>query len=173
MGLHVKGDDCSWAVASPDDTYRYLLCRRWNPRQPLDLYVMINPSTARHDRADPTMKKCYGFSRRRGAGGFLIGNLFAYSTPYVNMLQQAHRQGLDIVGPRNASLIAWARYMMTGKTIVAWGRVPPKLRGLAITKAEAWPDTLCFGYTKDGFPCHPLMLAYDTPLIAYEDRVAA
>ena len=85
LGLVSQGDWNSWAVTSPDDVYRYCLGRMWDDYAPPDerpwwerdaarfliAYCMLNPSKARHDVDDPTIRKCVGFARRLGAGGFL------------------------------------------------------------------------------------------------------
>ncbi|HEV8462120.1 MAG TPA: hypothetical protein VGQ38_15580 [Gaiellaceae bacterium] len=34
LGLVAQGDDFAWAVTSPDDRFRYVLGRAWNPHEP-------------------------------------------------------------------------------------------------------------------------------------------
>ncbi len=71
--LHGNG-----AIFSDDDTYRYLLWRTWDESLPRLLWVLLNPSTADAEIADPTLSACIGFSQELRYGGLEIVNLFAY-----------------------------------------------------------------------------------------------
>jgi hypothetical protein len=179
LGLITQGTPAAWAVTSPDGVHRYVLGRLWDdfdadqtnlcvdsPR-PLWCFGMLNPSVARHDVDDRTLRKCIGFARRGGAGGLVIVNALAYSTPYPADMLAAHRRGVNVVGEHNEAAIAWALgnvHNLLGRNVAAWGNVPPKLRTLAsamqmqFRMAHSW----CFGRTADGSPRHPLMLGYDT-----------
>jgi hypothetical protein len=174
LGLVTVGDETRWAVTSPDDRYRYVLGRTWDDffgagsHRPLWTFVMLNPSTARTED-DPTVRKCIGFAKRGGAGGLMIVNLFAYSTPYPKELVRAHfGDADDIIGPQNDPVLRWAlgRPALLGRNIAAWGRIPPKLRKLAIRPRV--PGVECFGLNGDGTPKHPLMLGYETPLVRWD-----
>jgi hypothetical protein len=179
LGLVTKGDESAWAVTSPDDRYRYVLARTWDAyfdreasARPLWVFGMLNPSTARHDVEDPTVRKCIGFARRGGAGGFLIVNLAAYSTPEPRELVRAHLAGVNVVGEHNAAAVHWAlsRPALLGLNIAAWGRVPPKLRSVTQATRVQFMGAQCFGLTADGSPRHPLMLAYATPLRSFGEE---
>lgn len=65
------------AVLSPDQIYRFQLWRTWS-RKPKVLFIMHNPSTADHMQDDPTIRRCIGFAKSWGAGGFYVGNLSPY-----------------------------------------------------------------------------------------------
>ena len=59
--------------------------------------------------------------------------------------------------------------------IAAWGplsKLPKSLRRRWLTVCriadEAGAKLMCFGTAGDGQPRHPLMLAYDTPLIEWK-----
>ncbi len=173
LGLVTKGDECAFAVTSPCDRYRYVLGRCWDNYfdreasvRPLWVFGMLNPSLARHDVADATVRKCTGFARRGGAGGFLVVNLAAYSTPYPDELVRAHRSGIDVVGPQNEAAIRWAlsRPALLGLNIAAWGRIPPKLRSVTQVSRVSFAGAQCLGRNQDGSPRHPLMLPYTTQL---------
>jgi hypothetical protein len=66
----------SWADLSDCGTYRYRLGRRW-AEGPVDVWIMLNPSTADATVDDRTIGRCMEFSRRWGAGALVVGNLFA------------------------------------------------------------------------------------------------
>lgn len=186
LGLVTKGDERAWAVTSPDDRYRYVLGRTWDdyfdddrpwwdrgPTRALWVFGMLNPSDARHDVDDPTIRKCVGFARRGGAGGILVVNLLAYSTPYPRALVADARNGIDVRGPVNEAVLAWAlsRPALLGLHVAAWGCIPPKLRSLTQGPRSQflWSRPQCLGLTAAGEPRHPLMLAYATPLVPLGD----
>ncbi len=179
LGLVTRGDESSWAVTSPDDRYRYVLARMWDRYfdseesvRPLWVYGMLNPSTARHDQDDPTIRKCTGFARRGGAGGFLVVNLCAYSTPSPQELVRAYLSRVNVVGEHNQAAVRWAlsRPALLGLNIAAWGRVPPKLREITKETRSQFAGAQCFGFTAGGEPRHPLMLPYSTPLCSLASK---
>ena len=185
LGLVTVGDERAWAVTSPDDRYRYILGRTWDPyfqdrqpgllseaTRPLWVFGMINPSDARV-KDDPTIRKCTGFAKRGHAGGFIVVNMLAYSNKKPSELVRLHREGVDVRGEHNAAAMQWAlsRPALLGRHVAAWGRVPPSLRSLAqpgiVQFLCSGPD--CFGLNDDGSPKHPLMLAYSTPIVSIRD----
>jgi hypothetical protein len=181
LGLVTQGDEHSWAVTSPDNQYRYVLGRMWDsyfddgrdwwdrdPIRALWVFGMLNPSKARHDLDDPTVRKCIGFAKRGGAGGFLVVNLFAFSATDPRDLVTAAKAGTDICGEHNETALAWAvsRPALLGLNIAAWGRVPARLRVLAQRPRGQFTSRgcHCLGVNSDGSPRHPLMLAYSTQM---------
>ena len=180
-GLVTQGDWQAWAVTSADDVYRYALGRFWDDYAPKDerpfwergdhrhliCFCMLNPSKARHDVPDPTMRKCVGFAKKHGAGGIIIVNLFAFSTPYPTELRDKARSGFDVVGPANHDALDWAtsRPALLGRNIAAWGKIPKKLYHLTMNSRFHFNSGECFGKNGDGSPKHPLMLGYDTPIV--------
>ena len=81
--------------------YRYRLTREWSDK-PLLPFVMLNPSDANAEIDDPTIRRCMGFARAWGYGGIVVGNLYAFRTPYPETLWKAP----DPYGPLNdAALI--------------------------------------------------------------------
>lgn len=176
LGLITVGDESAWAVTSPDDRYRYILGRMWddyfnddpfNMPNPLWVFGMLNPSKARV-KDDPTIRKCTGFAKRGGAGGFIVVNTMAYSETHPKRLVELYKSGVDVRGEHNAAALQWALATTIGrKHIAAWGRIPPKLREAAkpgmVQFLGIEPD--CFGLNDDGSPKHPLMLGYNTPIV--------
>lgn len=188
LGLVTVGTEEAWAVTSPDDQYRYILGRTWDPYfqeqrgllsepvRPLWVYGMLNPSKARIDD-DPTIRKCIGFTKRGGGGGFIVVNMLAYSSPYPKDVIAAYRNGVNVQGEHNTAALAWAlsRPALLGRHIAAWGIIPPKLRSVAQSSVVQFlcskPD--CFGLNDDNSPKHPLMLGYSTPIVSYSEARSA
>jgi hypothetical protein len=87
----------SSAVFSDCQRYRYRLDRVWNPDSPPLAFGMLNPSTADHERNDPTIERCERRARALGFGSLVVWNLFAYRTTSPEIL----RKQTDPVGPQN------------------------------------------------------------------------
>lgn len=151
---------------SKDGLYRYRLTQRWGPGKMLR-FIMLNPSTADAFKDDNTIRRCRGFALREGYGALGVWNLWAYRTKDPQVLWQARRDGIDIVGPENdyrlTRILALAPYL---PVVAAWGPNVVKdmprvewLRGLP-GGDHLWH----LGLSKDGHPRHPLMLRKDAPL---------
>lgn len=170
------------AKVSPDRRYRYWLQRRW-AEGPVGVVVGINPSTADADAEDHTTRKLIGFAERWGWGGYWLVNPFALRATDQRELLRAE----DPVGPENDDelLAAFARGALTADeylvpaVVCAWGSAKTvAIRRLLDRRLEqlwallsgaglatrAWS---CLGTSRDGSPRHPLMLAYDTPLVPF------
>jgi hypothetical protein len=171
-----EGNHHAWAVFSNDRVYRYMLARMWDEyfeqtaaARPLMVFGMLNPSSAGAFRSDPTIRKCVGFAERHKCGGILVVNAGAL----VSTDPKGLRAAADPVGPHNERMIDWAfGVALLAIRVCAWGRVESVhvrkrlQRSMHHIKTHAhW----CFGKTKDGEPRHPLMLAYDTPLVHMAD----
>lgn len=143
----------SWAVVSGDGVYRYRLGRNWGDG-PTDVWIMLNPSTADATRDDPTIRRCIGFSKRWGAGGLVVVNLYALrSTDPAALLTHP-----DPVGPDNDEtlVMAGAHAELTGgRAIAAWGTHPATAHRAVAAYALAGP-LWCLGTTRSGAPRHPL-----------------
>lgn len=166
-----------WASVSADQRYRYELGRVWDPTKPVVLYVGLNPSTADAEHDDQTSLKWRGFASRWGFGGYLAGNLFGLRATDPKELVRRVRLGLklEVLGERNDShLVAMVQRGDLGLIVPCWGSSIPKELGyrrqevlglLEHWRARAVP-VRCLGTTANGDPRHPLMLGYDTPLVA-------
>lgn len=158
--------NCGRAVFSPCNTYRYRLERDVQEKGIIIVYFGVNGSTATEYQDDQTTKKWFGFTLRNGGRKYIAVNPFAFRATDVRKLSLA----ADPVGPENDHHLREA--ITDGDILVpCWGsrkKVPKSLRYhfddlLTLLQASGKPiKTL--GFTKEGDPCHPLMLRYDTPL---------
>ena len=157
------------ARISQCERYRYTLDRVWDDQYPRVTWVMLNPSTADASVDDPTIRKCIGFSQRWDYGAIRVLNLFAWrATKPRDLLSASDPVGPDNNVSANDELV-----------VVAWGgSFPKKLtqlveRRVAQLRRQANGEWVCLGLTKTGHPRHPLMLAYATELMIWEDEVEA
>jgi hypothetical protein len=157
------------AVISHCGLYRYILKRDFFRPGPVAAVFMVNPSTADASANDATIRKLLGFGARLGWHGLIVANVCAYRATDVRELGGVP----DPVGPDNERYI---RETMRDADlhIAAWGpvaKLPRELREEwrmidVLAKDEGY-DLQCWGTAKDGHPRHPLMLAYDTPLVPW------
>lgn len=158
------------AVISPCGAYRYRLERHALTGAGAVAWIMVNPSTADATQDDATIRKVIGFSNRMGAGWAIVGNKFAYRATDVRELKVCR----DPTGPDNDAHLA-AIISEAPTVVVAWGplaKLPKHLHCRWRTVARIADDIgrplMCFGTAQDGHPRHPLMLAYDTPLVEWK-----
>jgi len=158
------------AVISPCGLYRPRLDRVLSGSGPVAAIYGVNPSTADAEKNDQTIRKDMGFGARLGWSRIIKGNLCSFRATDVRELRTA----TDPIGPEND------RYLEeimreADVNVAAWGpsaKLPMQLRGrwrevVAIAERVGKP-LYCWGIAKDGQPRHPLMLAYDTPLVKWE-----
>jgi hypothetical protein len=157
------------AIISECGEYRYRLERDFGDEPQAFAFFGVNPSTADSIVDDQTVMKWVGFSRRNGAGRFIVGNVFAFRATNVKELASAG----DPVGVENTEHI---RGIIRDADILVpcWGnraKVPKPLRWkfsvVAALLRESGKPVRCFGVTKSGDPKHPLMLPYTTELIDF------
>lgn len=155
------------ATFSPDRRYRYHLWRKWG-NGPWMVWILLNPSTADAVENDPTIERCERRARQMNFGAVSILNLFAYrSTDPAGMLAAD-----DPVGPDNDDEILYhACHPLTGMVICAWGvhgmhreRDERVLHLLKEAGVELWG----LGLTVEGYPRHPLYVAYDEQPVRWE-----
>lgn len=163
----VKG----WARFSDDDRARFELWRRWGERErPYWLWCGMNPSTARGDVDDPTVRKEQGISARHGAFSLAKVNLAAIrATSPADVTTEA-------VARYNKENLATIERLMRDaeRVVVAWGVVPRPMRHLpplVVAIAERLRLRLwCVGVTGDGHPRHPLYVAAATEPVPWPAR---
>ena len=140
--------------------YRYTLEETWDATLPRVMWLLMNPSVAGLDHADPTLRRTGAFSRKWGYGGQLVGNVHAYRTTAQRRLLEID----DPAGPENdEALVMMAK--RTGIVMLAYGQPPKPLRPRSAHVVELLQATGAKLYAlrlaKDGSPFHPLYLPGD------------
>lgn len=173
-----KGNEKKGAIFSKDGLHRYLLWRQLEPGlfgepQGSVLFVGLNPSTADHEKSDPTCTREVDFASRWGFHRYVKANLFGFRS--TDPLGLAHAK--DPVGPQNLTTILDQAHTAS-LIVLCWGdgkggkvkqliqteslalqaelcRVLTRVAGLL---DEAPTPVRCFGVTQNGNPKHPLYL---------------
>jgi hypothetical protein len=148
------------AIFSPDRKLRYVVTRKLGESSRVLAAIGLNPSKADAFRNDPTVKRCINFAAAWGCGLYVMLNASAFRATEPSDMAAAARDGIDVVGPHNATFIA-AVFELLGAddvALAAWGvnaefaRVQ-RIAGLAY---GAGIQLACLGMTKSGAPRHPL-----------------
>lgn len=160
-GLITQTHGDAQALFDPEMTYRYRLTWRWG-RGDRVVFVMLNPSTATAQVADPTIRRVWRFARDHFNPGRLdVVNLYALRASDPAQL----RLHPDPVGPDNDDMLR--RTVLGADAVVAaWG-AKAGARGETVRRmlGEQDTDVWALRLTRDGSPAHPLYLpASTTPL---------
>lgn len=162
------------AYISENGLFRYALARVWSKVDPTLLVVMLNPSTADALQDDPTVTRLIHRAQAAQYGGLLVCNLYAYRATDPKELEKRHARAQDIIGPENNDVIK-ASARKCGHAAVAWGAHPlVKRREQTVLNLlyETHPRLLMIDRTKDGYPKHPLHVAYARTFQPYDGRFA-
>ncbi len=156
------------AIFSDCGKYRHLLWDVWDESKPILPWVLFNPSQAGKmvdgmRKPDPTWTKGVGFSTRLGYGGQVFANPFDFIATDAKDLKRAGYP----CSPYANDYILRACSMGDGKVVCAWGALGRGLSRprdvLQLIRAAGFTP-MALGFTDDGLPRHPLMLAYSTQL---------
>lgn len=142
---------------SNDSRHRYRLWRTLanHPGERAVVFVGLNPSTADENTDDPTVRRMLGFAERWGASRLEVLNAYALRSTDPRALREAD----DPVGIDND---AWIR-LITRQTqrpiyvIAAWGANCESARDAQL-RSLLPPGAHALGFTKAGYPRHPLYL---------------
>lgn len=161
------------ARLSEDGRYRYTLTRSWGGGALREtdavVWVCLNPSTADHERDDPTIRRMIGFTRSWNYTALVVVNLFALRARDPRELARTQAAGLDPIGPDNDTTLL---SVCEGAPLVVagWGahefarpRAAQVLRMIDTPELGLQP-VACLGRTKDGHPRHPLYSKWDAQL---------
>jgi hypothetical protein len=85
------------------DLYRYELVETWDPLGKKVMFLLMNPSVAGIEHADPTLIRTGKYARRWGYGCQMIGNVHAYRVTDSKELLKVD----DPIGPDNDAAIVW------------------------------------------------------------------
>lgn len=152
------------AVFSEDGLYRYLLIRVWRSLpEKLLLFNGLNASTGNGRRDDATISRLTYRAYTLGYGGLLCTNLAALVSKEPAGLFKTP----DPIGPLNDDYIKAALALTGGVALLGWGQLIKGVdflerRADAVIKMVREP--YCLGKTQDGYPKHPLYVAYSQQL---------
>ncbi len=147
--------------------YRYILGTRG--QRPL-ICIGVNPSTARPDALDNTLKSVERIALGNGYDSFLMFNVYAQRATDPNAMEKAlnpllHRENMAAfryvlsLSPEPAVWAAW------GAVIEKRGYLSGCVRDMLDIGKEYGARWYCAGaITKKGHPHHPLYLRKDEPL---------
>ena len=146
------------AIIDDSGMYRYMLMRQWGKGNRFINFILLNPSTADHEKDDPTVKACIAIAQNNGFDGVYITNLFAFRATQPKDLKQA----TDPIGPENETYLL--KYnQLSEKTIVAWGNHGSFFGGAKRVLDLFSKKTLyCLVKNKSGTPKHLLYVKRDT-----------
>ena len=155
------------AIFDPTRRYRYLLRRFVQMRDGRILFVLLNPSTADEAQDDPTIRRCYGFTRSWDLGLLEVVNIFALRSTDPAQLYAPH----DAIGRDNDQHIAEAAER-ADLVVCGWGEHGAwKSRGkvvLEVISEHTDPAKIrCLDINRSGEPKHPLYVAADRRLRPY------
>ena len=168
--LEKQGSEMS-AILSDCRKYRYKLYRDVDMfGDKVIAFFGINPSTADESTDDPTVRKMRGFGERNNCKRFIIANVFAFRATDVNELATAidpkgpdnQKHILDVIGEANILVPCWGSRDKIPKSLHKY------LDEFLETLLASGKPVYCFGKTVSGDPKHPLMLGYDTELVALD-----
>lgn len=155
-------------VFSECGQYRYQLSEIWDPKKPLVLWLLMNPSVGCTDYSDPTLCKTGRFARKWGYGGQLVGNVHAFRATDKSKLLSVD----DPVGPDNDRAIL--KMAARAKTVIlAFGQPPKALRkrGERVVTLLRHHKRLChLRLSTGGTPMHPLYLPETLLPKPYRDK---
>lgn len=146
------------ALLSKDKKYRYSLKRIWDNDKPIVLFIMLNPSLADNYQDDPTIRRLIKFAKLYGYGGFYVGNLFSYITPYPSELLDK-----DLMFSKKNIHEIKKMIGLTKDVVYGWGNSFEEPEWLK----QIISNPKCFGKNKNKTPKHPLYLSYNNKLVDY------
>jgi hypothetical protein len=140
--------------------YRYSLTVAWDSSKPQMMFIGLNPSTATHEKKDPTLGRVVGFAKQWGFGGVVMTNIFAWrDTDPFAMMDVDEPVGLE----NDEVLVGCAKSVAF--IVAGWG-VHGSHRGrgdqVRVMLEERGGLLHHLGLTKHGYPRHPLYLRDDS-----------
>ncbi len=158
----IETDYISDAVISDCGKYRYSLSRIWEKEKGIITFICLNPSTADAKKDDPTIRRCIGYSKDWGYGGFYMANLFAFRATDPKIMKQSDSP----IGPLNNNHLLNLKNK-SSIIIAAWG-TNGNYRGRDKEVLELMGNDLyCLEKSQKGHPKHPLYLKKDLKPIPY------
>lgn len=143
-------------------THRYWLSWIFDPAKPLLFALMLNPSTATHEKLDPTVKGMLRRALEWGYGGLVVVNVYAYRATKPTDMPKPIRLA---IGKWNDAYIRHAMLMSKrgGLLVCGWGgHKEATIRGklLAAKAALLGVKLKALWINGDGSPKHPLYISF-------------
>lgn len=141
--------------------YRFSLERIWDETKPLALVLLHNPSTADAKVNDPTVLRLIGWLTLWGYGGFRIVNLIPLRSPQPDVAlawwraNRHHQAMLDNYTALALNAIP-VQLVLVGYGILASDEHELARTALTHIQNRTTAPVKCLGFTKDGFPIHPM-----------------
>jgi len=146
------------AFSGENDRYRDELRRCWDASLPMLVVCMLNPSTADHEKEDPTLLILIHFGKLWGFGGLIVVNLYSLRASRPSAMMAAESP----IGPNNAAYlneaIAYAEEH-GGWLLAAWGNDggwEGRDEWFCARAMQAGVTLKCLGTTNSGKPKHPM-----------------
>ena len=144
-------------------TYRHWLTRQWGPnRSSRVCWIMLNPSTADHQKDDPTLLRIIKFSQSWGYDGLIVVNLYPFRSSSPKKCKSWLAAG-QVLGRIDSNLVVLANAVeFSSLTMAAWGNGADwdtRIVANVLGKINSTPPTTlihCLGTTRAGNPKHPL-----------------
>lgn len=140
--------------------HRLYLWRIWNPKEPLLMFIGLNPSTANGDTDDPTIRKITAICKHNGYGGFYMTNLFTFISTDPNQLDMVlgnHETSDDILknirGKCQSVVCAWGNFKVIGRDEQV---------------KKMFPKALALKINANGSPKHPLYCKNESNFVNYD-----
>lgn len=152
-------------LCGPEDCYRYLLTRTWQPGGSTVAFIMLNPSKADAEINDPTIRRCIRFAQDWQHGSLAVVNLYAWRETHPAQLQAVDR--VQAVGP-DADQYLQAVFAHCSTVVAAWGAnayvQPERVQQVQQLAHRAGVPLHCLGTSRNGSPRHPLFVPAAKPL---------
>ncbi len=149
------------AQFSADGVYRHWLKRDelipGSTKRGRVVFIMLNPSTADHERNDPTLTRCSNFATSWGYNNLTVVNLFDWIATKPKDLPFDKRVASS---PDNDAII-FSAARDANLVVCAWGAYPHLMgrdRKVLTDLKEAGRKPRALALTKGGQPRHPLYL---------------
>lgn len=158
-------DSVAGAIFDDNKAHRFRLWRKWDSSKPMVLFIMLNPSTADDVKNDPTVTRLIKFAQNFNYGGFYVGNIYSYITPYPETLYFLQNKDFKIEENTN-HVIEMANECKD--VIFGWGNNIKNFNQPEII-IKMFPEAFCFELTNTGNPKHPLYLSNKSRLFKYSE----
>lgn len=150
--------------------HRIRLWRRWDLEsdEPSLMVIGLNPSTADHEKLDPTIRRIVAHAKREGHPGIEMFNLFSIRSKSPKVMMASNQPSIE---ENNQVIIQWC--MKSPHILCGWGNhgkhwgrdhyvlwLLENYRGLNRLKG-----VYCLGKNKNGTPKHPLYLRDDAAMV--------